>query len=294
MKFLCTVSSIEEFLKVKNLCDGIVITNHLVSSRFEHSLSLEEILALVKKCNTARMECYLMCNALFTDDTLPNLYDIINHFKDTNLLYIFGDLAVYELLKEFGITKKGVYFPDTLVSNYLDFTFFEPYKLKGMFPTLEIPLDDVKVIGKNKKLKLYYKGFGKAVMFHSKRKLLTSYALHKKLDSSFIKSDDLYLIEETRSDQYKILENEHGTHIFQKGIHNILPALDIIYEELDYLFLDGTYLPFDAYLKAVEIYRDATCDLDYLNLYNDRLEKIFSDLSYDFLFEDSVFRKGDF
>ena len=32
---------------------------------------------------------------------------VIEQFKDTNLMYIFSDLAVYQILKEFNITKKG-------------------------------------------------------------------------------------------------------------------------------------------------------------------------------------------
>lgn len=294
MKFLCTIPSLDHFTQIKDICDGVVITNHLVSSHFDSSFSLEEITQLVKKCNTNKIEVYLLCNAIFTDEQLDSLYELIDKFKDTNLMYIFGDLAVYQILNKLNITKKGVYNPDTLIANYLDFTFWKEYKIKGLFPSLEIPLESVRLIGKNRKVKLFYKGFGLSVMFHSKRELLSSYKKHKNIMYDFVDSSDLYLVEETRSDKYKIIQNEHGTHIFQPGIHNILPALDIIDNEIDYLFLDGTYLNFNQYLEAVSIFKEALYDLDHLNYYNDKLEKIFESLSYHFLFEDSVFKKGDF
>ena len=145
MKVLCTLKSFDAFNEIKSLCDGIVITNELVSSRYDNSFSKDEISQIIKKCNTARMEVYLLMNAIFTDNDIMVAMEFINEFKETNLHYIFGDLGVYMLLKEAGISKKGVYNPNTLIANYMDFEFWKPYKIRGLFPTLEIPLEDVRV-----------------------------------------------------------------------------------------------------------------------------------------------------
>ena len=294
MKFLCTIPNVESLSKIKHLCDGVIITNKKYSSRYETSFSFEEILQLVKKCNTSRIETYLLVDNILTDSDIPAIYELIETFKDKNLMYIYGDLAVYQILKEYNLTKKGVYNPSTLISNYVDFIFWKDYKIKGLFPTLEIPLTDIEIIGKNKKVKLFYKGFGMNVMFHSKRKLLSTYKEHKNVLYDFVGSNDLTLVEETRKETYKIIENEHGTHIYQPGIHNILPAMDIAAMELDYLFLDGTFIDWDKYLQAVEIYKDALLDMDRLNYYNTKLEELFDNLTYNFLLEDSIFRKSDF
>jgi len=151
MKILTTLNSIDEFNEIKQVSDGIVLANNKVSARYDKSLNNDEILQLVKKCNTAKMDCYLLVTAIFQDDNISNAYDIINEFKDTNLLYIYSDLAIYEILKEFDIVKKGVYNPNTLITNYVDFLFWGDYKIKGLFPSLEIPLNDISVIGHNKK-----------------------------------------------------------------------------------------------------------------------------------------------
>ena len=294
MKFLCTLRSVEQFAEIKNLCDGIVMTNANLSSRYDSSLSNEEILQLVKKCNTHKMDAYILLDLIIFDNDISMVYDFINQFKDTNLMYIFSDLAVYQILKEFNITKKGVYNPSTLIANYVDCTFWSQFKIRGLFPTLEIPLSDINTIGKNTKLKVFYKGFEKNVMFHTKRNLLKTYKEHKNILYDFVNSNDLTLVEETRSESYKIIENNHGTHIYQPGIHNILPALDIAVDEINYLFLDGTFLEWDKYLKAVTIYKEALLDMDRLNYYNAQLEELFDNLTYHFLLEDSVFKKGDF
>ena len=294
MKFLCTIPNVEAFNEIKHLCDGIILTNKKFSSRYETSFSNEEILQIVKKSNTLRMETYLLVDNILTDSDIKEVYQLIDEFKETNLMYIFGDLAVYQILKELNITKKGVYNPNTLITNYMDFTFWKDFKIKGLFPSLEIPLTDISIIGKNKKLKLFYKGFGMNVMFHSKRNLLSMYKQHKNIMYDFVGHNDLKLIEETRNEEYKIIQNEHGTHIYQPGIHNILPAIDIAANELDYLFLDGTFIEWNKYLEAVAIYKDALLDMDRLNYYNTKLEVIFENLTYNFLLEDSIFRKSDF
>ena len=123
---------------------------------------------------------------------------------------------------------------------------------------------------------------------------IENYQDYKNVLFDFTRSNELTLIEETRKEAYKIIENEHGTHIYQPGIHNILPAIDIALNGLDYLFLDGTFLDFNKYVKAVEIYKDAILDLDRLNYYNTKLEELFDNLTYNFLLEDSIFRKSDF
>lgn len=295
MKFLCTLKDIDSFNSIKHLCDGIVLTNHKTSARYEVSFNYDEILQIVKKCNTAKIDTYLLLDIIIFDEDIHMIRELFEQFKDTNLMYIYSDLAVYQLLKEYNITKKGVYNPNTLIANYVDGSFWSPLKIKGFFPSLEIPLTDVQTIGKNKhRLKLYYKGFGMNVMFHSKRKLLSTYKEYKNILYDFVSSDELTLIEETRKEKYKIIENEHGTHIYQPGIHNILPALDIAVDEIDYLFLDGTFLDWDKYIKAIEIYKDALLDMDRLNYYNSQLEELFDNLTYHFLLEDSVFRKSDF
>ena len=82
MKFLCTIPNVEAFSKVKHLCDGVVMTNKKYSSRYETSFSFDEILQIVKKCNTARMEAYLLVDDILTDSDIPAVYELINTFKD--------------------------------------------------------------------------------------------------------------------------------------------------------------------------------------------------------------------
>ena len=57
------------------------------------------------------------------------------------------------------------------------------------------------------------------VMFHSKRKLLSTYKEHKNVLYDFTGSNDLTLIEETRKEEYKIVEN---VNVLKENIFKIL------------------------------------------------------------------------
>ena len=89
MKFLCTIPNVDSFAKIKDLCDGVVMTNSRFSSRYDSSFTNEEILQIVKKCNTHRMEAFILLDLIMFDNDISEVYDFINEFKDTNLFYVF-------------------------------------------------------------------------------------------------------------------------------------------------------------------------------------------------------------
>ena len=99
MKFICTIPCVEAFHQVKELCDGVVMTNSHLSARYDSSFTNEEILQIVKKCNTHKMESFILIDNILFDSDLEKIYNFIDEFKETNLYYIFSDLAVYQILK---------------------------------------------------------------------------------------------------------------------------------------------------------------------------------------------------
>lgn len=267
---------------------GLILTNRL--SNYSDSLfSFEEIKSILK--DYPNHEIFIFIDALYFDSDLKEIKEFILAFKDTKLKYIFGDLAIYQFLKEFGILNKGIYYPYTMIANYADLNCFKG-QLYGVCPTNEIPLKDVDFIAENKgDLKIFFKAFGYSLMYQSKRMILSTYQKAKKKD--FVLNNDLYLVEETRDDKYKVLENHHGSFIFQSGIFNILEALDKV-KNVDYIILDSRFIADDKFIEALKIYHDASNDLDNLKSYNQKLKDIFDNLNNDFIYEDSIFRKEDF
>lgn len=292
MKTIVSLKSKEFLHEVKHLVDGFVVTNHFVSARFEHSFTVEDIFEIATEVQKQKKILFLLVDVLCHESMMNDLVSFIDQVQSFNLYYIFSDLGVYEILKERNLLKKAIYAPDTLLTNYLDFNLMKSLKLFGAFPAVEIPVSDIEIIGKNRAVKLFYRGFGQVVMFQSRRKLLTRFQEHTGL-SFDANRNDLTLVEELRQDAYRIMENEHGTHMYQPGHRNVLPVLDVLMNAVDFLFLDGTFIPKEKFLKTIEIYGDALVDIDRLNFHNGRLKRVFPNLNYNFIYEDTVYRKED-
>ena len=91
------------------LCDGIILTNKKYSSRYETSFSNEEILQIVKKCNTLRMETYLLIDNILTDSdikdkTLSNLEEVKSRGAKT-IVVSNEKIEGYDVVT--GMYKKG-------------------------------------------------------------------------------------------------------------------------------------------------------------------------------------------
>ncbi len=292
MKIIGTIKKVGDLVDLKKKCSGVLLRHKDTSVRYDVAFSTTELIEIISIAVEFKLTVYVDFTNLFDDDNLDKAVKLALDLQEYNVFYIYSDLGFFNKLKS-TLSKKLIYSPDTYLCNYLDFNFFNKYKIFGAFPSLEIPLTDINVIGNNKKVKLFYKGFGKTPMFFSKRKLVTLYQENFDLPKVGKKSK-LKLIEETRKEEYLIDEKNNGTHIYQVGVRNILPSLDTISDVVDFLLLDGMYLPQEDYLKAIDIYNDALKDLDHLNRYNKELGKIFNDLTSNFVYEDTVYKKGDF
>ncbi|MFI3329680.1 MAG: U32 family peptidase [bacterium] len=293
MKIIGTIKKAGDLLDLKKKCHGVLLRHKDMSLRYDVAFSTSELKEVISIAIKLKFTVYVDFTNLFDDNSLEKAYELVLELQEHNIFYVYSDLGFFMKLKDLGLNKKLIYAPDTYVCNYLDFNFFNKYKIYGTFPSLEIPLADIEVIGKNKKNKLFYKAFGKTSMFHSKRKLVTLYQENFDLPK-ISKKSKLKLVEETRKEEYLIDEKNNGTHIYQTGIRNILPAIDTINEVVDFLLLDGIYINQEDYLKAIDIYRNALSDLDRLNYYNNELKEIFDNLNYKFIFEDTIYKKGDF
>ncbi len=293
MKIIGTIKKAGELVDLKKKCNGVLLRHKDMSLRYDVAFSTSELKEVISIALKFKLTVYVDFTNLFDDDSLEKAYKLVLELQEFNIFYIYSDIGFFMKLSSLNLNKKLIYAPDTYVCNYLDFNFFNKYKIYGTFPSLEIPLDDIAIIGNNKKNKLFYKGFGKTSMFHSKRKLVSLYQENFDLPK-IPKKSKLKIVEETRKEEYLIDEKNNGTHIYQTGIRNILPALDTISEVVDFLLLDGMYLNHEDYLKAIDIYKQALNDLDRLNFYNKELGEIFNDLTYNFVYEDTIYKKGDF
>ncbi len=291
MKIFTSIKSLSHFEKLIDKVDGIVIGNNSFSTLLSHSFIVEEIIEMIEKSLQLNKEVVFNISSMQTNSSMILLEKFISNFLNYNVMYLYSDLGVYNLLKKYNKETKGIYDPSTMITNSMDMNFYLSKGMKACSLSLEIPIKDIKEINSKKLGNIWYKVFGYHQMFHSKRKLISTYQKFINLDK-VINNENSYLIEETRNEKYPIIENEHGTVLFREYIISMIKECEII-KELDYLYLDSNLIEEEIFNKVLDIYllalnnklsvSDALNEMDKLNLY----------IKDGFMYQDTVYQKEE-
>ena len=176
-----------------------------------------------------------------------------------------------------------------MVTNYLDLSVYQGFNLDAVGISNEITIADLKEIYDKSKANLFYLGFGKRLMFYSKRKLLSLYNEYYNKDFN---SDDLYLKEETRDDKYKIIENDNGTLIYRSYFISLHKEFNDL-RFLKYFYLEPLDLSSEAYLKALKAYKEAFDGKLSSEGLKEEIEALNINISDGFSYSDSIYQKED-
>ncbi len=285
---IASIKSFSHFMEIRNICDGVVISTKY-STAYNPILDDEEIKNILD--NKQDKKVILDISFIVEDKDLDGLKEFILAYKNEDVLFLYTDIGVHQILKEYGLYHKGIYDPKTLVTNSYDANLYLDLGLNAVGLSNEIPLDDIKTITLKKKGKVWLKVFGYHQMFYSKRKLISLFLEHKNTTCDF-KRDNTFIKEETRDDLYHIDENKYGTIIYRSYVLSYLRELDNI-KDVDYMFIDSLYMDKDDFNDALKLYYDAVNSeidpimaLDYLN-------EMFM-IEDGFMYQDTVYKKEEF
>lgn len=183
----------------------------------------------------------IVLNRVYHDMDLANLDLFLSSLVDKDFFgIIFSDLAVYEIALRYNLTNKLIYDPNTLITNYEDFNFWSEFNILGAFVSPFVLKDDLIRIGKEKKLKLFFQGYGHLNMFYSRRPLITNYFKFNQIEPQKYLNRVLYLEEETRDERYPIIEINGETLIYSPYIFSCLDEIDELADCIDYLYIDNS------------------------------------------------------
>lgn len=242
MKRLSTLYKIENAHEILKYASGLVVGLSGFSTRETSYLTLADFKTLSRLTKELNKELYISLKPFIQSqkDALIILFDLIKDDYITGL--IVGDIGYYSLLKEYNIPI--IYNPETLLTNYHDINLLSSYGIKGAFISKEIPLEDIKIIIKEKKMPLYLTGHGYLNMFYSRRYLLKTYfetiGIHHEYHH-----DQMRIKEERREGMHPIIEDDFGTHVFRDRVTSVYAHLDDL-KGIDYILIDSIFHD-DAY-----------------------------------------------
>lgn len=208
--------------------------------------------------NILENDIYLNFTRMFEDSDIIRFKKYIKNINLEKVKgIIIGDIGLFEVFKAIGYENKLIYYPDTLLTNYIDFSIYHDLGFYGAFTSKEITLDDIKIIYKKKpkNYNLFFLGHGNYSMFYSKRKLLTNFNLNYNTNFKLKNKKNLCVKEPSRDELYPILEDRVGTYLFRTSTTNSFSYLKEVKKVVDYFLIDL-------------VFKNDKYGLDILNLYN--------------------------
>lgn len=281
MKILTTIHGLDRLKLIKHV-DGFIVGNKSVSVRLTSSFEVNEINRVIEYCFVNRLESFVLANKMFKQQEFGMFKEFIKSLQ-TDLVtgIIVGDLGALNILDEMGLSRKAVYNPNTLNTNYVDFNFLKEYKIKGSFVANEITLEDILKIGQNKQYKMFLVGHGHVPMFYSIRPLVSNFK-----EQYGLKFDEhsrkLTLTESKRDDRYfPILEDDNGTYVFRDTVLTSFNCLEQLETVVDY-FVVNTLFKDDEYGTFVaELYKNKRHDKRFAQYIKERYDETWDDGFYD-------------
>ena len=283
MNLVTSIYKIEDINLLKDYLDYALINVPKYSINYKDI----DVDKAVKLCDENNIKVILSINRIMHPGDLNNVEELINKYKDKDVLFYIADLGVLNILKKYDLLNKVIYNPETMITNYLDLKLYNDMVL-ACGVSNEITLDDLKLMYDKTNSNIFYQGFGLRLMFYSRRKLISLYG--NKNNTTYPK-ENVYLREITRTDYMPIIENEENTLIYRPYYISLLDKLNEI-KYVKFLYIESFNIDMDLFKNINRIYFEA--------IKNDKLLYVlpeFNSLKLNiedgFIYKDSVYQKEE-
>ena len=285
MEIISTAYNNDELNKIINYADGFILMIKPYSVAYK-DINLDEAIKLLKANNK---KIILGINKIFHPFEIDEIKGFINKYKNDDIYYYISDLGIANILIDLGLNNKIIYNPETMITNYLDLSLLMTFNFDAYQMSSEITLNDLKLAYEKTNSNLAYFGFGKKIMFYSKRKLLSLYSNKTNID---MPKENGYLKETTRNDYIPITENINGTYILRPYAISLLEDIDSL-SFLKYMILDSNYIDFNDYIKVLNTYYDYNNKKISLNMALDTINNLNLLIEDGFKNNDTVYLKEE-
>ena len=208
-----SLNDIELFHEAK--INTVIFSLDFFSARPTGVFTFEEIAKGHTLTHHFNMKSAVVMTRFFTEEELYKAREAMMILKEIGIdMIYFTDCCLLWIAKELGMLSCMIYNPDTLITNASDAQFYLDQGIHSVTLSKEITKDEMVEIANKVKGNLEVIIHGRLNMMHSKRNLLSNYALFIKKDMHVMNNHDLYLMEENRDEHMPILEDELGTHVF--------------------------------------------------------------------------------
>ena len=284
MNLVTSIYTLDELMMLKNKLDYALIHIPFYSVNYKDI----DIDMALDYCKNNNIKPILSLNRIFHPGDLDGVSEIINKYKNEDLLFYIADLGALNLFIKNKIESKVIYNPETMITNFLDMNEYYSLGVNACGISNEITISDLNKISDINN-NIYYQVFGRRLMFYSRRKLISLYG--KKNNTEYPKSNT-YLRESTREDYFPIIENENGTLIYRSYNISLLSYLDSL--NIKYAYIESFDMDMNIFKEVNELFYDVIHNNISLMNAKIKLNELNIKIEDGFIYKDSVYQKEEF
>ena len=228
---------------------GIIIADYAHSSS-DHDLDRSEIRKAIKLIHSCGKKAIVKVDRLFSQDEMEDLYDYLEFLQQCGTdAIIYTDIGIKVILDDSAFTMKGIYAPETLLTDYRDISILKDDGFDGCVISKDIPLKDVYEIIDNCPDYCYLRIHGPILIAYSRRRYISSYLERK---DTYL--DSYFLQEESRSEKLPIIEKECGSWLYDGCLQSQSEVYRLIDSPVRGLIIDNVYLDDEYTMNVADLY----------------------------------------
>lgn len=228
---------------------GIIIADYAHSSS-DHDLSRDAIRKAVNVIHACGRKAVVKTDRLFSEGEMAELHEYLEYLQQIGTdAIIYTDLGIKMILDEEIFTTKGIYAPETLLTDYYDINVLRNDGFDGCVISKDIPLGDVYEIINECPDYCYLRIHGPILIAYSRRRYISSY-LEKK--NTYL--DSYYLQEESRQERLPIIEKECGSWLYDACLQSLSEVNRLLDTPVRGLIIDNVYMDDEYTMKTADLY----------------------------------------
>ena len=251
MKIICEVNSLaltKKILKHSNI-SMIVLNLDFLSLDTTNMVKDKEAIKIIKYAKSKDIKVAINIDRLFHQNDLTFVKSLLETCPSDYIIY--SDLGVYQFLTELGLSDMAIYRAPTYLTNYNDIQIYQKMN-SYVVASNQITTSELYEIVKNASSNLIVDALGMACCFYSKRPLVTNYLKFKNIKLKKYRGIVATLNEETRTNNYHLVEDVNGTRVYEEAHYALTKELDNL--KCDYILINEFNLDDKTYYNIISLY----------------------------------------
>lgn len=261
IKLSISCSSYELAEKLINLkVYEIVVGLKGFSCRFNNYFEIEKLKQLVLNKHDTKIVVSL--NNIFFEQDIDNLKSVLIELSKLDIdSLMFHDFAIPQLIHENNLNINLHYNPETLITSYGQFDFFNKNNIKNLTLATELTSNELKkIVFENKhNLNLYIKIHGLGFIMQSRWPMISNFLKYSEVSKKEINDIDFFLIKESQRKQPNLIYEDYvGTHMMTGYFICGISKMKLLRSfGLEIMFIDSLCIEDNILLTIINLYMQA-------------------------------------